>query len=359
MVRSKRVQVADDGATSIAPYAQEALLIDAVGEMAGRRVLCTSAGLAQFAQAAAIAMPEADVCCLYLDLYRATLAKDHWRDPPANLRIECAGDFAPKETDVVAFPFSAGGEAELTRDFIQAGHERLRSGGKLYAATDNRKDSWLGELLAKLFRKLERRKLKKGMLYVGTKTERLKKLKNYGCKFAFRDCGRLIRAYSRPGVFSHRHIDPGARHLIEEMRVDPGARVLDIGCGAGTVALAAAFRAEGVTVHAVDSNVRAVECTLRGAELNGLSNVTAELNAGGRYSGAGTYDLALANPPYYSGYRIAEHFLTAGHDALRHGGELLVVTKRPEWYRENMSEWYRDVSETERKGYFVFRGKRS
>jgi 16S rRNA (guanine1207-N2)-methyltransferase len=102
-----------------------------------------------------------------------------------------------------------------------------------------------------------------------------------------------------------------------------------------------------------------VECTRRGAELNELSNVTAELNADGRYSGSGTYDLALANPPYYSGYRIAEHFLMAGHDALRRGGELLVVTKRPEWYRENMGEWYRDVSETERKGYVVFRGTRS
>ena len=134
------------------------------------------------------------------------------------------------------------------------------------------------------------------------------KMKDYSCEFAFRDRGRLIRALSRPGVFSHRHIDPGARHLIDAMEIGPGDRVLDIGCGAGTVSLAAAFRAEGVQVHAVDSNVRAIECTRIGAEFNGLANVTAELNAVGNFAGAGSFDLALANPPYYSGFRIARAF---------------------------------------------------
>ena len=50
--------------------------------------------------------------------------------------------------------------------------------------------------------------------------------------------------------------------------------MLDIGCGAGVVALAAAVCGEGVAVHAVDSSARAVECTRRGAELNGLGNVS-------------------------------------------------------------------------------------
>ena len=48
-----------------------------------------------------------------------------------------------------------------------------------------------------------------GAVYVATKTEPLKKIKNFECEFAFRDRGRLIRAVSRPGVFSHRSIDAG------------------------------------------------------------------------------------------------------------------------------------------------------
>lgn len=316
----KRRRERVDTVEVVRPYLQEQLLIDAIGEMVGRRVVCISLGLAQFAEAAARDLPNAEVICRYLDQYRAGLAMEHWSQSPANLTIECGADLAEGEADVVALPFAANGEGELTRDFVQAGHLRLRAGGKLFAATDNRKDSWLGEVLGQIFRKLERRVFAKGTLYIGTKTEPLKKVKDYGCEFAFRDRERLIRAYSRPGVFSHRHIDPGARHLIQEMQIEPGYRVLDIGCGAGTVALAAACRADDVKVHAVDSNARAVECTMRGAELNGLANVTAELNADEDFLGAGDYDLALANPPYYSGYRIAQHFLAAGRQALRPGG---------------------------------------
>ena len=302
--------------------------------------------------------PDSEVVCTYLDQYRANLALEHWSDRPPNMRIECAADLPQGEADVVAFPFSAGGEAELTRDLILAGHGRLRIGGKMYAATDNRKDKWLREQMARVFRKLEWRTSRAGTLYIGVKTEPLKKEKNLACEFVFRDRERLIRAYSRPGVFSHRHIDVGARRLLDEMQIEPGARVLDIGCGAGVVALAAACRGDDVAVHAVDSNARAIQCTQRGAELNGLTNVTTELNAAGGIRGSGDYDLVLANPPYYAGFRIAEHFVTAGRDALRPGGRIIVVTKRSDWYAQNMGEWYRNVSIAEQKGYYLIHGTR-
>ena len=344
--------------TSIRPYPQEALLIDAIPEMSGDRVLCTSPGVAQFAGMAARAWPHAVVSCVYLDLYRANLALDHWRDLPRNLQINCAADFPDDEVDVVALPFSASGEAELTRELIQAGHQRLRPAGRMYVATDNREDTWLRDQLAKVFSKVERRPSTAGVLYVGTKTELLKRNRNFGCEFAFRDGGRLIRAFSRPGVFSHRSVDAGARQLLNEMEIDAGAHVLDIGCGAGVVALAAACRADGVSVRAVDSNCRAVQCTQRGAELNGFATLTTELNANGGFVGAGSFDLALANPPYYSSFRIARHFLIAGREALRTGGKILIVTKRPDWYQENMPDWYDDVAVSERKSYFLVRGVR-
>ena len=343
---------------SVPPYLQESLLIDAIAEMRADRLLCTSAGLAQFAATAARALPDAIVSCTYLDLYRANLASNHWHDPLANLRIECATDFPNEEADVVALPFSARGEAELTRDFIQTGHQRLCIAGKMYATTDNPNDTWLRDQLARVFRNLDRRPTAAGVLYVGTKTEPLKKEKNLACEFAFRDRGRLIRAYSRPGVFSHRHIDTGARRLIDEMQIEAGMRVLDIGCGAGTVSLAAAFRGADVTVHAVDSNVRAIQCTKRGMELNGLTNFTTELNATGNFIGTGNYDLALTNPPYYASFRIAQHFLIAGRQALRPGGKILAVTKHADWYQQNMPQWFDAVTISERKEYYLIKGVR-
>lgn len=344
--------------TDISPYPQESLLIDSLGEIAGERILCTSPGLAQFGAAAAQNLPKAQVTCTYLDAYRANLTVEHWKNRLPNLRFECAADLPAVDAEVVALPFSANGEAELTREFIQTAHQRLVSGGMLYATTDRPEDVWLGKQLARSFGKIRRRQTTTGVLYSAAKAEPLRKVKDYSCEFAFRDRGRLIRAFSRPGVFSHRHIDPGARHLINAMQIEPGMHVLDIGCGAGTVALAAACRAEDVQVHAVDSNARAVECTRRGAVLNELENVTAELNPGGDYRGIGTYDLALANPPYYSGFRISSHFLAAGRESLRPGGALLLVTKHPAWYDENMPQWFDNVLASERKGYWLFCGTR-
>jgi len=246
----------DEQGSEVRAYPQETLLVEAVAEMAGRRVVCISLGLGQLAGTVAQAWPGAEVVCSYLDLYRAELARAYWSrggrgggDGVANLRIECASDLPEGEAEVVALPLSARGEAELVWDLVQSGHERLVVGGKLFASTDNAEDRWLGEQLAKMFRKVERREFETGVVYSAVKTEPLRKRKDYSCEFAFRDRGRLIRAVSRPGVFSHRHIDPGARRLIDAMEVADGMRVFDIGCGVGTVALAAASCGASVRVR--------------------------------------------------------------------------------------------------------------
>src|SRR5689334_17771159 len=108
----------------VKPYPQELLLIDALAEMSADRILCTSAGLAQFAAEAAQSLPVAKVSCLYLDQYRANLARNHWRPPAANLQILCASDLPEDDVEIVALPFSANGESELSRDLIQSGHLR-------------------------------------------------------------------------------------------------------------------------------------------------------------------------------------------------------------------------------------------
>ena len=110
---------------------------------------------------------------------------------------------------------------------------------------------------------------------------------------------------------------PGARQLMAAMEIAAGDRVLDMGCGSGTVSLAAAFRAEGVVVASVDSHARAVECTALGTIRNGLENIQVEHSARGPEGDPQTFDIVVANPPYYAGFRIARFFLETAHAALR------------------------------------------
>jgi 16S rRNA (guanine1207-N2)-methyltransferase len=145
---------------------------------------------------------------------------------------------------------------------------------------------------------------------------------------------------TRPGVFSHRRIDDGARALIKSLAEAEIAnfvavlapRVLDLGCGSGVVGLVAALRNPSAQVHAIDSSPRAIEATQWAAERNCAPNLTAALDCDGRTVGPGTFDLVLANPPYYSNFRIAGLFVAIAQRALKPGGRLLLVTKSPEWY---------------------------
>jgi 16S rRNA (guanine1207-N2)-methyltransferase len=140
------------------------------------------------------------------------------------------------------------------------------------------------------------------------------------------------------------------------MVVRDGDRILDLGCGSGVVSFAAAFRADRVAIVAVDSHARAVECTIKGAALNSLDNVTAVLNADGQAPGPGTFDLVLGNPPYYSDYRIADVFLHGAKRALKPGGKVLIVAKSYAWYETRMPELFDDVKLHEHKQYTVVEG---
>ncbi len=327
--------------------------LDEIDESAARRVLCTSLGRGQLAAAAALRFPQARVVCHFLDIYLAAQARACQSPGPVNLSMICQADFPPDEIDLAMLPFTAAGQAELTREWLQQAHQALALGGRLLAATDNPRDTWLGQQLQRLCDRVSRRADDRSALYLAVKTRPLKKIKDFSCEFVFRDRGRLIRAFSRPGVFAHRRVDPGARALLEAMEVAPGDRVLDMGCGSGVAALAAATRAEGVSVYALDSNPRAVQCVLQGAALNGQENVTARLDAEGACDLPGSYDLFLANPPYYSHNRIAEIFLDAGRRALGPGGTILVVAKRPDWYLEAMPARFDRVIVTPVRDYLV------
>lgn len=341
---------------SVPPRPQEALLLELVPSVTGQRVLCNTVGRGQFALAAAGEAKRVD--CHFLDLYNLQQCRSTAGELPSSLELACTADLPAGPHDFAALAFSKQGDGELVRDLIQQAHQRLEIGGRMAVATDSPADSFLHEELRKLFPKVTRRPGPTGVLYLASKTGPLKKLKNFACEFPFRDGERLIQLRTRPGVFSHRRLDGGARALITQMQIQPEMKVLDLGCGSGAVAVAAALRHGDVVVDAVDSNPRAVEATAWAAATNGAANLRSILDCDGSTLEDESYDLVLANPPYFANFRIAEHFARIAARTLLAGGAALFVTKTPAWYAERLPKWFAEVEPRPGKNYTIMAARK-
>jgi 16S rRNA (guanine1207-N2)-methyltransferase len=336
-------------------------LLVADGDAAGGiKVICTTAGRGQAAFELAETHPTAEVTVWFLDLFPQAAAVAAWESPPPGLHAVCAADMPPGPYDLAVVPLSKNGEAELSRDILQSAFLQLAIGGRLVAAIDNAHDNWLREQLAETGETVRVRPAAADdtVAYIVEKTREPTKIRDFSSEFVFRDRDRLLTAVTRPGVFAHRRIDPGARHLLNAVDLAADTRVVDIGCGSGCVAMGLAARDKSVHVHAFDAAARAVECTQRGAAINSLDNLTVALECDGNVPEPGSYDLALANPPYYADFRIAEVFVEAAYRALAPGGTLLIVTKQPTWYVENLPNTWNDVARESVKTYHLIEAVR-
>lgn len=335
-------------------------------DLPGERLLCTTLGRGQAAVSLTESRPEAEVSLWFLDRYQEQLLENELKKHSVTLRQICSAD--PPTTDeghafdLAVVPVFKSGEAELTRDILQSVFQRLAINGHLVAAIANPRDRWLREQLAATGERVRVRsdesKKPETICYIVQKTRPLKKVRDFGSKVVFRDRERLLTAFTRPGVFAHRRIDPAARHLLNAVDLAEGARVLELGCGSGCVSLGLAARHSSIEVHAIDSSARAVSCLRRAAEYNHLSNLTVALEAGGCVPDAGDYDLVLANPPYYADFRIANMFIESARVALAPGGTLLIATKQPNWYLEHLPQSWDEVAQEMVKGYHLIEAVR-
>ena len=76
------------------------------------------------------------------------------------------------------------------------------------------------------------------------------------------------------GVFSRGELDTGTSLLLRtSLPLASSGDLLDLGCGAGPIALTMARRSPAATIWAVDVNERARELCVRNAARNGLSNI--------------------------------------------------------------------------------------
>ena len=211
--------------TEIESPPSEQCLIELLVQVREETVVATTVGRGQLARQLADTMPHSSVRCWGIDAYQSALAMRQ-ADYPTNLQFVCQPDIPEVDFDVALIPLRRTGDAELARDVLQSAYKSLKIGGKLITAIDNTTDRWLAVETRKLSRHVKRNPVAKGTVYVVSKKESVRKDRAFDCELAFRDAGRLLRLFTRPGVFAHRKLDVGARQLLNSINAKPGSKII-------------------------------------------------------------------------------------------------------------------------------------
>lgn len=156
------------------------------------------------------------------------------------------------------------------------------------------------------------------------------------------------------GLFSPRGADAGTLSMVSAVELESGQKLLDLGCGAGLVGIAAAKVLGEENVWMTDVDPAAVRCAAENAKRNGVENV--HLCCGDALDAvdASGFDWILSNPPYHADFSVAKKFIEKGFNRLKLGGKLVMVVKRELWYRNKLTAVFGGVRMQEIGGYFVF-----
>jgi len=138
--------------------------------------------------------------------------------------------------------------------------------------------------------------------------------------------GRELSLEVAPGIFSPDHIDLGTQVLLRTVPA-PVGRVLDLGCGWGPIALAAALRSPDVTVTAVDVNERALDLAARNAAAAGVGDRVTVLAPAAVATDA-VFDTIWSNPPIRVGKAALHDLLGSWLPRLAPAGEAWLVVQR-------------------------------
>jgi len=144
------------------------------------------------------------------------------------------------------------------------------------------------------------------------------------------DLGEAVgEVASWPGLFAHGRLDDGSAMLIDALSDDDiYGTMLDYGCGAGALSLAALRRNPTCRITGVDIDALALHAARRNVpdmKLH-LGDGIAALPKGVRF------DRILSNPPFHTGkdedFGALTGLIEAAPNLLKVGGRLIMVTQR-------------------------------
>ena len=131
------------------------------------------------------------------------------------------------------------------------------------------------------------------------------------------------------GVFSKEGLDDGTRLLLETIaKAHLGRKILDLGCGIGSLGLLLAHFDPDRTLTLADVNLRALELCKRNAERLGVVE-RCEILESDVYSNINqTYDTIVTNPPIRAGKKVTYAMYAGALSHLNEDGRLILVIRK-------------------------------
>lgn len=243
-------------------------------------------------------------------------------------------DFAPWSPGALGcVAYRVSKEKAVVHHVINEALERLKPGGTLWLA--GHKQEGIKTYVDKAERRAggitARTRLAGGGLLAGI--ERGETLADRLDDRQYREWRQLpepAALLTKPGIFGWQQIDTGSALLVDCMAQvwpSPPQRLLDLGCGYGYLAVAAACCWPDTTIVATDNNVTAVIAARRNLERWGPRATGIVADCADQVSGS--FDAVLCNPPFHQGFGVAgaltERFLAAAAARLDRGGRALFV----------------------------------
>ena len=308
-------------------------------------------------------LPGIEATCFQMDTFQGERLRDELAAAGLSANVVLAADLwdLPGTFQTVLFMPARGGERELKIDMVDQAYHILHQGGLLLVWSPYQTDDLFGGLLKKVFGKVHTPPHGSGTdvttcLWSVRAGEQPRRRHELTFQVKIGD-GPSCRFVSRPGTFSYGKFDLGARALCEVMEVEPGDRVLDLGCGVGTNGVFAAQKAgPNGFISFVDSNHRAIALTEINAKANGVSQFETFATSTVTGPKEDSFDVVIANPPYFANNSIAQLFIHRAKAMLTPQGRFYLVTKQPAETGEAMLDLFPEVEAVEHRGYTILCG---
>jgi len=169
---------------------------------------------------------------------------------------------------------------------------------------------------------------------------------------------RILNFETHPGIFSWDTVDEGTALLVQNLVLEPGFCIWDVGCGYGLIGLTAALMG-AAKVFLSDINLLAINYTQKNLVRNGLEENCIVFPADGLRTpdlvppgvilpAENQCDLIVSNPAFHQDRQVdrsmADELIQLAPTFLAPGGRLLLVANRFLNYDRMMRKYFRHVT---------------